>query len=256
MNHVRFALCAAALCLAACGGGDQTSPSLAASVPIVLNSTGQADFIAGQLSDDFERSERPLDGDSLPTTLPPRWNVTGRGQATAAIVDGRFEAADQTFGYIDYEAPLTRIAGVFSFSSTSATDDLTVSQMGLIADRRTADEGLQNILHLNFGPRSWMLYQGGIEPCCGTPRIVLASGTQSLRTDGTAYGIALEIAAGAVTVVPPNGERVTVRVPLDVITAPEGGGAGTSGTLKYAAFQITGATGAPKGRWEAVARNR
>ena len=256
MNYLGFALGAAVLCITACGGGGgQSSSSPAASAPLVLSATEQANFIAGQLSDDFERSDRPLEGDQLPTSLP-RWNVTGRGQATAAIVDGRLEAAEETFAYIDHEAPLTRIAGVFSFSSTGATDDPAVSQMGLIADRRSADEGLQNILHLHFGPRSWTLYQGGLEPCCGTPRVAIASGTHSLRTDGTAYGIALEIAAGAVTVIPPSGERVTVRVPLEVIVAPEGGGAGTSGPLQFAAFQITAATGAPKGRWEAVARNR
>lgn len=254
MNYVRFALCAAVLCLTACGGGGgQPSPGPAAPA-VVLNATEQANFIAGQLSDDFERSDRPLDGDSLLPTSPLRWNVTGRGQATAAIVDGRLEASDQIFAYIDYEAPVTRIAGVFSFASAGATDDPTIAQMGLIADRRTADEGLQNILHLNFGPRSWTLYKGRLEPCCGSPRVAIASGTHSLQIDGTPYGIALEITAGAVTVIAPNGERVTVAA--DVNAAPAGGGAGTTGPLQFAAFQITAAAGAPKGRWEAVARNR
>ncbi len=258
MNYIRIALCAAALGLAACGGGGQpSSPEGSSSpAPVVLDAAAQTTFLgsgASQLTDDFERSDRPLHGDALPASVL-RWNVTGRGGATAAIVDGRLEATDQTFAYIDYEAPVTRIAGVFSFASTP-TDDPAISQMGLIVDRRTANEGLQNILHLNFGPRSWTLRKGGFEANSGATQVTLASGSHSLQTDGTRFGIALEISTGAATVIAPNGERITVTDP-DIGVAPPGGGAGSSGPLQYAAFQIMPAAGAPKGRWEAVSRNR
>jgi len=257
MNSIRIAICAAALGLTACGGGggQPSSPEgSAVPAPVVLDASAQTTFLgsaANELIDDFERSDRPLHGDALPTTLL-RWNVTGRGGATAAIVDGRLEATDQTFAYIDYEAPVTRIAAVFSFES-DPTDDPALSPMGLIVDRRTANEGLQNILHLNFGPRSWTLHKGGFEAGSGAPRVIIASGTHSLRTDGTRYGIALEITTGAATVIASNGERITVADP-DIGVAPPGG-AGSSGPLQYAAFQITAAAGAPKGRWEAVSRN-
>jgi hypothetical protein len=212
-----------------------------------LDAAAEAAFlepIAGQLVDNYERSDRALDGDALPGSLV-RWNVTGRGLTTAAIVSGRYQSTDDTFAYIDYQAPVTRIAGVFSFVTTGATDDLAAQQMGLIADPRTADEGLQNILHLSFGPRRWTLSKGGLEANSGAPRVTLASGTHSLQTDGTRYGIALEITAGAVTVIAPNGERFKVADPAVDVIAPA-----------FAAFQITAAAGAPRGRWEAVSRNR
>jgi hypothetical protein len=260
MNCIRIALWGVALGLTACGGGGGVPPSStegpAAPVPLVLDSSAQTAFLgsaASELIDDFERSDRPLHGDALPTTLL-RWNVTGRGGSTASIVEGRLEATDQTFAYIDYEAPVTRIAAVFSFTSDPA-DDPALSPMGLIVDRRTANEGLQNILHLNFGPRSWTLRKGGFEAGSGVRGVTIASGIHSLLTDGARYGIAMEIRTGAVTVVAPNGGRITVTDP-DVGVAPSGGGAGTSGPLQYAAFQITAAAGAPKGRWEAVSRSR
>lgn len=183
----------------------------------------------------FDRADATLNGQTCPTGQV--WLTSGPGQATVAIEDGILKSASNVYCQLDYGTNLTRIAGVFSFTSVS-TNSRTVTVVALIAD--TASIGLADMLHMIVSPDGWTMQKR----VASGAFVALGTGIHSLMPD-TQYGIAydIDIVAHTVTVRPPQGPPVTYT-DADI----------TAGTIapRYAIWQIIPDANGYLGRWHGV----
>lgn len=165
---------------------------------------------ASSFEDLFDRPDRLLNGDNS-------WTLSGPGAGTAAIVDGVLRAGGTTsahnfYAYKPLDRAVDRTAFAFSFVPGTGANSLTESVVTLIACKTVGN--LDDMLHCIFTPTTYALTKrvAGAGPpfseLAGNPSA--AAGTYDIPLDGTVVGAALDIdvAAGTVSIVLPNGKRV------------------------------------------------
>lgn len=156
--------------------------------------------------DDFDRPNQILNGSATPSGHV--WNVTGNGIADARIIDGALISPSNLnyYAMLNFGQQITRIAGAFSFVAVGSPILPNQSVATLIAD---TDGTLSNMLHLGISSQNWFLQKR----IAAGAFVDIAGGRHGLRIGEGVYQIAMEISGSTVTVIPPNGQRVSVTDP-------------------------------------------
>lgn len=163
----------------------------------------------GDVFDDFNRSNRTLNGDTAVSGQV--WQLTGAAQSTATISSGYFvSASGNVYAYLPL-ASVTRIQGRWgtpaSTSGQSATlimDNITATPVGNLTG------ALANMIHLTFNESTWSLTKW----ISGTPTnpsscSPACNGTYNLRIDGTQYPVSMSLSGSTVTLNLPDGSMAT-----------------------------------------------
>ena len=207
-------------------GGDGT-------IGIVRDYIGSPDplwFGETHVWDSFNRPDGLLNGSRSDSGV--KWSIGGAGAATAAIVNNRFVATDNSYAALNNGEAISRMSGKFSFDLEDGTYTRGGTLVVLIADK--ANGSLSDMLHCICGPNSWTL----TKRIAGGAFINVSGGTHHLLTNGAVYEIAMEISGNTVTIIPPQGKSVSVTDTDVGVINPS-----------YGIFQITANSG---GRWESV----
>lgn len=220
---------------AALSGAAQRAPLVEAGAGLAMK-TGEV-----IVYDDFQRADGVLNGST--STSGHVWDVSGPGQLTAEISDGKYIAGgtgdlDNTYAYLDYGSAIPRISGTFSFVRGAGANERNSTSLTLIADKAGTVGGLSDMLHFRLSPDFWSIEKrvGGEEPFP-----VLATGYHYL-TEGVVYSAAIEIDGSTIRIFPPQGAPVTVTDSEIGDIAP----------LRYGNWQIRNLTDSWQGRWHSV----
>lgn len=145
--------------------------------------------------DDFDEPDSALNNLPLPTG--GTWAVTGVGQLTALVQRGMYiQTGGTSYAYMSYGAQIDRISGTYSFVPGTGANDPTDLTLALIMDHNDASNGLQTMIHLIIGPQQWVLEKR----LSGGAFIAVLEGSTNCLTDGTIYGISMELEGSTVTV--------------------------------------------------------
>jgi len=204
--------------------------------------TGKADIeyvdkvrnlLFGSVYDDFDRTDRALNGDV--SASGQTWVVSGTGAATCAISDGRMVATANCYAFLPAGATIARMEGVFSFVPGAGEDKFDQDQLTIIASHA---QDVDTMIHLTINPTLLGLTIRRAGEAAPWPN--LFAHKQSLRCDGTKYHIAISISGDVVTVETPEGKIIT-GTHADVSTI----------NPQYGCWQIDGEVDGFTGRWHA-----
>ena len=168
------------------------------------------------VTDNFDTTNQAWNGRKTPTGQI--WSVSGPGQSSSTIVNGvALNGGNNMYATLQYGAPITYIAGTFSYIPVSTTATQDGPQAVIIAQKSTADLG--TMLHFQLFWNSWSIQKR----TAGGAFIGIGGGTYVLETNGTQYrgGMRINGAAGQVTLELPDGSETIITDPDITTLSPQ-----------------------------------
>lgn len=144
------------------GGGSTFQRTAATGAAVSRAHFGQSGALP-VVYDDFDRSNRTLDGDTCPTGQV--WSIEGAGAGTSEIVDGAFYASDaaapntNSYASLDYGQQVTFQGGICRYDRRANAPGVITSLGGgcVMLPQSAAADLVSGMIHVRYTPTAWVV---------------------------------------------------------------------------------------------------